>query len=164
MFRRPFFPLPPQERTFEKGGLKYIILDLIKEKPSHGYEIIRTMEEYFHGFYSPSAGSIYPTLQMLEDMGYVDSLERDGKKVYSITAAGKEFLRERRDVVAKIKSQMKDHLGTHKHEEFHSTMHELESLWRLIGHRPSRSDADKWVRIRNVITRARREIEDIFNG
>ena len=65
MFHRPFFPFERQPRFFEKGDLKYVILNLLKDKPSHGYEIIRAMEELFHGLYTPSAGSVYPTLQML---------------------------------------------------------------------------------------------------
>jgi DNA-binding PadR family transcriptional regulator len=162
MFRRPFSHLPPHQRIFEKGDLKYIILDLVKDKPSHGYEIMRALEESFQGFYTPSAGSVYPTLQMLEDMGYVGSLERDGKKVYTITEEGKKFLNERQDVIDKIKCQMKDWWGPHSHEDFHDTMQELGSLWRLIGHRPSRPGTEKWARIRDIITRARREIEDIL--
>ena len=162
MFRRPFSHFPPHQRIFEKGDLKYIILDLVKDKPSHGYEIMRALEESFHGFYTPSAGSVYPTLQMLEDMGYVGSLERDGKKVYTITEEGKKFLNERQEVITRIKGQMKDWGGPHSHEEFHSAMQELGTLWRLIGHRTTRPAAEKWTRIRDIIARARREIEDIL--
>lgn len=54
---------------FQKSDVKYVILDLLNEKPSHGYEIMRALEERSHGFYSPSAVSVYPTLQLLEDMG-----------------------------------------------------------------------------------------------
>ena len=162
MFRRPFSHFPPHQRIFEKGDLKYIILDLVNDKPSHGYEIMRALEESFHGFYMPSAGSVYPTLQMLEDMGYVGSLERDGKKVYTITEEGKKFLNERQDIVDKIKGQMKDWWGPHKSEDFHAAMQELGNLWRLIGHRTVRPATEKWALIRDVIARARREIEDIL--
>ena len=95
MFGRNQFFSERHSRMFEKGDLKYVVLDLLKDKPSHGYEIIRAMEERFMGFYTPSAGSIYPTLQLLEDMGYVKALEQDGKKVYSITEEGKSFLKQR---------------------------------------------------------------------
>jgi DNA-binding PadR family transcriptional regulator len=162
MLRRPFFQSPPYRRLFEKGDLKYIILNLVKDKPSHGYEIMRALEESFHGFYTPSAGSVYPTLQMLEDMGYVSALERDGKKVYTITPEGNKFLEESQDIVAKIKDQMKDWWGPHKHEDFHDSMQELRQLWRLIGQRPVRPGTEKWSRIRDVISRARQEIEDII--
>ncbi len=108
MFNKRFFQYEVRSHLFEKGDLKYIILDLLKDKPSHGYEIIRALEERFHGFYTPSAGSVYPTLQLLEDMGYVSSLEQDGKKVYTITEAGKSFLSEREETVHKIKDHVKD--------------------------------------------------------
>jgi DNA-binding PadR family transcriptional regulator len=162
MFRRPFFPFPPHHRIFEKGDLKYIILNLVKDKPSHGYEIMRALEEKFHGFYAPSAGSVYPTLQMLEDMGYVSSSERDGKKVYTVTEEGKKFLAERQEVINKIKEQTKEWAGPCGHQEFHEAMQELGGLWRLIGHRTFRPAAEKWSRIKEVLARARQEIEEII--
>ena len=58
MFHRRFFEFEGRARLFEKGDLKYVILDLLKDKPRHGYEIIRALEERFHGFYTPSAGSV----------------------------------------------------------------------------------------------------------
>src|SRR5919199_6025245 len=85
---------PRRGRVFEKGDLKYVILDLLKDEPSHGYELIRALEERFRGFYSPSPGSVYPTLQLLEDLGYVRSDQQNGKKVYSITDEGRKFLEE----------------------------------------------------------------------
>ncbi len=84
---------PRRGRVFEKGDLKYVILDLLKDKPSHGYEVIRALEERSRGFYSPSPGSVYPTLQLLEDLGYVSATQRDGKKVYEITDEGRQALR-----------------------------------------------------------------------
>src|SRR3712207_9183084 len=83
-------------RVCGKGDLKYVILDLLQDRPAHGYELIRALEERFRGFYSPSPGSVYPTLQLLEDMGYVSATQRDGKKVYSITDEGREFLKQNR--------------------------------------------------------------------
>jgi DNA-binding PadR family transcriptional regulator len=77
-----------RQSPFQKGDLKYVLLDLIKEKPRHGYDIIRALEEQSRGMYAPSAGVVYPTLQMLEEMGYTKSDQLDGKKVYSITEEG----------------------------------------------------------------------------
>src|SRR5262245_30800963 len=81
-----------RDRIFEKGDLKSVILQLLKEKPRHGYEVIRALEERFGGFYSPSPGAVYPTLQMLEDLGYTSVVSQDGKKVYTITDEGLKFL------------------------------------------------------------------------
>src|SRR5512146_901555 len=74
-----------RERMFEKGDLKFVIIQLLAEKQRHGYEIIRDLEGSLGGFYSPSPGAVYPTLQMLEDLGYVTSYQQDGKRVYQIT-------------------------------------------------------------------------------
>lgn len=87
-------PLGPKRRVVRKGELKYLLLELLADEPMHGYEVIRRLEEESNGMYSPSPGSIYPTLQMLEDQGYVVSEELDGKRVYRITAEGRAFRKE----------------------------------------------------------------------
>ena len=74
----------------QRGDIGPIIQDLLREKPMHGYEIIRTLEERTHGMWRPSAGSVYPTLQMLEEQGLVVSRETEGKKVYSLTEKGRQ--------------------------------------------------------------------------
>jgi DNA-binding PadR family transcriptional regulator len=82
-------------RMFDQGDLKLVILRLLDEKPRHGYEIIKELEERSGGRYTPSAGSVYPTLTMLEDLGYaVATPEEGGKKVYTITDAGRAHLAE----------------------------------------------------------------------
>jgi DNA-binding PadR family transcriptional regulator len=162
MFQRPFFPFERHSRIFEKGDLKYVILSLLKDKPSHGYEIIRALEDYFHGFYTPSAGSVYPTLQMLEDMGYVSSSERDGKKVYTITNDGLKFLKEQQEVIDKIKCHMNEWWHPHNAEEFHDTIDEFRNLGRLVGRKAHHLSQEKWSRIKEVVSRARKDIEDIL--
>jgi DNA-binding PadR family transcriptional regulator len=162
MFHRPFFPFERRSRIFEKGDLKYVILSLLKDKPSHGYEIIRALEDYFHGFYTPSAGSVYPTLQMLEDMGYVSSSERDGKKVYTITNEGLKFLKEQQEVIDKIKGHMSEWWHPRNIEEFHDTIDELRKLGRLVGRKAHNLGPEKWARIKDVVTKACRDIEDIL--
>jgi len=82
----------PRGSYYGRGNVKFAILDMLKEKPRHGYDIIREMEERSGGAYSPSPGVIYPTLQALEDQDLVKSVEQDGKKVYSITEAGLAYL------------------------------------------------------------------------
>src|ERR1700687_1639575 len=76
-------------RMFDQGHLKFVILQLLDEKPRHGYEIIKELEERSGGRYSPSPGTVYPTLTLLEEMGYATAtLEEGGKKVYAITESG----------------------------------------------------------------------------
>ena len=90
-------------RMFEQGDLKLVILRLLDEKPRHGYEIIKELEDRSGGRYTPSAGAIYPTLTMLEDLGYaVSTPEEGGKKVYAITDAGRAHLAEHLPLVDEI--------------------------------------------------------------
>src|SRR5689334_18807619 len=86
-----------KEPRARRGDIKYFILEVLQEKPSHGYEIIRTLEDRNSGMYKPSPGSVYPTLQMLEEGGFLTSEAIEGKKVYTITDSGRELLKERPD-------------------------------------------------------------------
>ncbi|MCR2806064.1 PadR family transcriptional regulator [Paenibacillus soyae] len=82
-------------RFFTRGGVKYALLELLTAEPMHGYQMMKSLEEQSGGTYKPSAGSIYPTLQMLRDQGFVTSYKQeDGKKIFAITEEGKTFLRE----------------------------------------------------------------------
>jgi len=90
-------------RLFEQGDLKYVILRLLEEKPRHGYEIIKELEGRFGGSYAPSPGTVYPTLTMLEDMGYARVVpEEGGKKIYEITDEGRKHLAEHSGTVNDI--------------------------------------------------------------
>ena len=96
-------------RIFEQGDLKYVILKMLAEKPRHGYEIIKELEERFGGAYSPSAGTVYPTLTLLEDLGYASvTPEEGGKKVYSITPEGEKYLEENKGAVEDIFERISD--------------------------------------------------------
>jgi DNA-binding PadR family transcriptional regulator len=97
-------------RWFESGEMKLVILRLIREKPRHGYEIIKALEERMAGCYTPSAGTVYPTLQMLEDQGYVRIVEENGKKVYHITPEGEKYLDENEHVLADIGERIREAL------------------------------------------------------
>ncbi len=91
-----------RRQWFGAGDMKYVILKLLRDKPRHGYEVMKELEERMHGCYSPSPGTVYPTLQWLEDEGLVVAREVDGKKVYEITETGRKFLDEHKDVVEDI--------------------------------------------------------------
>jgi len=81
-------------RFFGRGDLKFALLELLIERPMHGYEMMKALQERSGGMYTASPGSVYPTLQMLEDRDFVTVSEADGKKVYTITDAGRAFLAE----------------------------------------------------------------------
>jgi DNA-binding PadR family transcriptional regulator len=99
---------PRRRPMFESGEVKFVVLRLLREKPMHGYDVIRAMEERTGGCYSPSPGTIYPTLQLLEDEGYVRVEEAGGKKVYHITPEGEKYLDEHGDVLTEILGRVRD--------------------------------------------------------
>ena len=101
-------PRGRRRQWFESGDMKYVILKLLKDTPRHGYEVMKELEEQMHGCYSPSPGTVYPTLQWLEDEGLVVAKEVDGKKVYEITDAGRTFLDEHRDMVDDIFDRVRE--------------------------------------------------------
>ncbi len=150
---------------FEKGDLKYVILDLLAEKSSHGYEVIQTLEEKSRGFYSPSPGSVYPTLQLLEDLSYVSVEQRDGKKIYAVTDEGQKFLEENRRSVEDIWDRVGGGWDPAMAEEMHGIRHEVMGLGKRFGREMhgGRLDSDKLRRVREVISAAVRQIEDILD-
>jgi DNA-binding PadR family transcriptional regulator len=80
-----------------RGDVRSAILALLDDRPMHGYEMIQELEERTGGRWRPSAGSIYPTLQLLEDEGLVSAEEVDGRKIYSLTDSGHEAAPARTD-------------------------------------------------------------------
>lgn len=94
-------------RMFDQGDLRLVILQLIFDKPRYGYEIIKAIEEKLAGTYSPSPGVIYPTLTMLEELGYATvSASEGGKKLYAITQEGAAFLDTNKATVEAIFARM----------------------------------------------------------
>ena len=89
-FEKMFAAARGRDRFFKKGNLQYSILRLLLTEPKHGYQIIKDLEAQFKGFYSPSPGSVYPILQMLEDRGFV-SVSKEGKKIYTVTKKVRHF-------------------------------------------------------------------------
>ncbi|MGB7787159.1 PadR family transcriptional regulator [Methanoregula sp.] len=77
---------------FDAGDVKLVVLKLLSEQPSYGYQLIKTMEQRLAGGYAPSPGVIYPTLTMLEEEGLATVSSEGSKKVYSVTPEGLEYL------------------------------------------------------------------------
>jgi DNA-binding PadR family transcriptional regulator len=147
--------------SFQKGDLKYVILELIKDTPRHGYDIIRELEEQSHGLYKPSPGVIYPTLQMLEEMGYASSTEQEGKKVYAITESGREFL-DKKNVSNGVKSRMKKRWSFKNIGKMAMVMKEYHALEHLLSRGMRSQDADKLQRIRDILIQTYEDIELIL--
>jgi DNA-binding PadR family transcriptional regulator len=89
-----------RRRMFDSGELRLVLLRLIADEPSHGYDLIRQIEELTGGAYAPSPGVIYPTLTLLGDMGLIEAADSDGaKKLFAITEAGQAELDANKDAV-----------------------------------------------------------------
>jgi DNA-binding PadR family transcriptional regulator len=136
-----------------RGDMKFLLLEVLKEGPRHGYEMIGELENRFRG-YRPSPGSVYPTLQMLEEGGFVTSQEVDGKKVYTITDAGRTLLEER---------------GERHFEEASPELKEAfairESLRKLAGavvDGARGTDEETLKRINGILNKARKEVYSIL--
>jgi DNA-binding PadR family transcriptional regulator len=134
----------------------------LKDKPRHGYDIIRELEERSYGFYKPSPGVIYPTLQMLEEMGYASSTEQEGKKVYSITEGGLKFLTNQSDIADDVRRQMKHKWSFKNIGKMIMVMKEYHALEDLLSQGFRSLDADKAEQIRQILSQAYQEIESVL--
>ncbi len=154
------------KRLFERGDLKYVILDLLRTHPAHGYEIIRGLEERFGGFYAPSAGAVYPTLDLLQDMGCVVSTRQDGKRIFHLTEQGERFLAERKPRLDAIHERMREWCGPEARSELEAMKREIARLTQLFEHRSGRqwSDPQALRRIRDILSDARHEIEALLEA
>ncbi len=149
---------------FEKGALKYLILDLISAKPRHGYDIIRELEELSGGCYSPSPGSVYPTLQMLEDLGHIAVKKENGKKIYELTDEGRAYLAKHKDMVTGHRTRMTECFAPTGSAEFGAMMHEMKDIFHLVAQAGRQGDTGpkKAAAIKDVLDKAKGEIENII--
>jgi DNA-binding PadR family transcriptional regulator len=93
-------------RKLGSDDLQLVILALLADKPSHGYEIIKALEERSGGFYAPSPGMVYPALTYLEELGYASVEAERAKKLYRISEAGRAYLEQNRRTVDAIFAQL----------------------------------------------------------
>ena len=152
----------PHGRVFDHGDLRYVLLQLITEKPSHGYELIKAVEEKFGGSYSPSPGVVYPTLTHLEELGYLRSESGGGtKKLYSITEEGAQFLAANKALVDAIFTRMAEasrSSGGGPAPEIRRAMHNLEMALSIrLGRGPL--DAGRVRTITEALDRVAGEVE-----
>lgn len=167
--RGPFGPGSEGPRFFGRGDMKFALLGLLQERPMYGYEMMKALEERSAGFYAPSPGSIYPTLQMLEDRGFVSVKDVEGKKVYSITDAGRVLLTERQQSEKEFAGPpwMRQR-GFGRQQRFSPELQALKSeameVVRLltIAGRMSFQDAGQLTRLRGIIERTRKDLTDMI--
>jgi DNA-binding PadR family transcriptional regulator len=164
MFGTHFQDTPRHSRFFKKGDLKYVILDILKDYPSHGYDITTILEERFHGLYSPSAGSIYPILQFLENAKYLTSCRREGKNVYTITDAGKNFLLEEKNTTDKIKERFQGLWASSDKEylrDVRALLNYSSEIRHIIGRIAVSKDTSKVAVIKKILAKAFTEIKTV---
>jgi DNA-binding PadR family transcriptional regulator len=100
-----------RRRMFDQGDVRLVILKLISEKPSHGYEIIKAIEDRLGGAYAPSPGIVYPALTLLEEQGLIRVESTDGpRKLYAITPEGETVLERNRGLIEAIFGRIAENL------------------------------------------------------
>ena len=116
------------------------------------------------GYYRPSPGSVYPTLQMLEDLGYVSSSQQEGKKIYTITDEGRRYLEDQKSTVDDIRERIASGWEAAQRPEVSDLMHEVQQLGRALfrhGTRGALHDPERLKRLREIVARARAEVESL---
>lgn len=149
-------------RMFAHGDLHLVTLHLIEAKPRHGYELIKAIEEQLGGAYSPSPGTIYPALTMLEEQGYVIPVPGEGaKKLFAITPEGKAYLEENRVMLDAILARMESIRGAHGEGSAPQIVRAVENLKLSLRLRLGRGELnDEAIRlIAEALDRAAGEIE-----
>ncbi len=141
-----------------RGEFRFLILIALGEKPMHGYALI---QEIGRTYQRPvSAGLVYPTLQELEDMGFIVSREKEGKKVYSITSEGENYLRENEDVVSRLKAGQ-EYAG--KVGEF-SFMTDLRDMQAMLMMNSEYINKEKMTKIEGILAEAKRNVAAVIFG
>jgi len=152
-------------RFFGPGEVRLALLSLLADGPRHGYELMKMLEERSGGVYRASAGTIYPTLQQLEDEGLVAAEQNEGKRVYRITEQGRRALRDEEDTVGRIwrRARMWNDWRSAFDPDVAEIIRPAERVMKaafraLAGGLASPERAEK---IRDILKRAMRDIEDL---
>jgi DNA-binding PadR family transcriptional regulator len=148
-------------RLFEQGDLKYVILRMLEEKPRHGYDIIKELETRVGGAYVPSPGTVYPTLTLLEDLGFARVVpEEGGKKIYEITDEGRKHLAEHSTTVDDIFERISRFVAGFSESPMVELNHAFGRLARATYTTATShiSDKEKLAQIKTIIQRAADEV------
>ncbi len=137
-----------------RGDIRTAVLAILAEEPGHGYEVIQRLEEKTNGAWRPSPGSVYPTLQLLADEGLARSIERDGKRVYELTATGREEAAQRIEDAGGTPWEL-DRRADGQIGEFRDALRQL--ITAATGVIKS-GNAEQITRTNEILKRARKEI------
>lgn len=120
-------------RLFEAGRMKLLVLHLIQQSPKHGYEIIKEISDLVGNGYTPSAGTIYPTLTNLEEMNFI-SLQDAERKQYQVTQLGEAYMQEQQGKLDELLEKLRLRREIHNNDqliEIHRAMENLKTALRL---------------------------------
>jgi DNA-binding PadR family transcriptional regulator len=150
-----------------RGDARLIILDALRDSPKHGYEIIKALEERSAGQYVPSPGTVYPTLQYLEDQGFVRATQEGERRIYQLTEAGQTELDAQAEQVTDFWERFAGQgVAPATHHEVRFLQDELEHLNRMVWSelRPAiaqgRQDAIR--RVRGAVEACQDQIREII--
>ncbi|MDZ5701452.1 PadR family transcriptional regulator [Enterobacter ludwigii] len=151
-------------RFFGHGDLRLVILDILTRNASHGYELIKAIENMTQGNYTPSPGVIYPTLDYLQDQTYITITEEEnGRKRIAITVAGQQWLDENQEQLAQIQARIKARsvgFQLRKNPQMKRAMDNFKAVLDLKVNQGELSDA-QLKQIIGVIDRAALEISQL---
>ncbi len=152
-------------RFFESGEIRLAILSLLDEGPKHGYQLMKELAERSGGVYRASAGSVYPTLQQLEDEGLIESEKQDGRRVYRLTVAGRTELERDPEGVRRIWERAErwedwgGAFGPHVLPMIGPIGAVLKSAARATGW--AAGNAEREDRVRAILRRAAQELDEL---
>lgn len=153
-----------RQRFFGHGELRLVLLSILKDNASHGYELIKAIESLTQGNYTPSPGVIYPSLDLLQDQGLITVQEEDGgRKRIAITAEGTRTLEENRDQLEQIQARIKARMVGHelrKNPQMKRAIDNFKAVLDLKVNQGEVSDA-QLKQIIGVIDRAALEISQL---
>jgi DNA-binding PadR family transcriptional regulator len=162
----PGFPFGQRgSRFFESGEVRLAILSLLAETPRNGYQLIKELQERSGGVYRASAGSVYPTLQQLEDEGLIELKPRDGKRIYELTAAGRAELERDPEAVHRIwkRAERWEDWGQNMRPESFAVLGPAVAVMKasMQAIRSAGGDREREQKILDILSRACRELEEL---
>ena len=152
---------PPLAGSFHflaKGDFKGMLLHVLEVRPMHGYEIIKVVEEHYHGFYRPSPGAIYPALRTLLRQGLADISGEERRKTYSISRKGRAYLNGRRAEIEKSFRKFESTVGPERAALFR----EMQATGRVLGPNMRSVTPKQAVELRKVLIEMRERMMKII--
>lgn len=151
----------------ERGMMRYVLLDALRDGPKHGYEIIKWLDERTGGVYAPSPGAVYPTLQLLGDLGFVVAGQEEDRRVYTLTDTGRSALDEHAEAIRHFWARFTGAADPSMNRpEFGFVQDELRELTRTVwvAMRPATARGDDATprEIRAAVERCKNEVREII--